>query len=399
MTTIAWLIPRLISGSGGHRTILLYANALQRAGYRCVLYVEDDDSRENLADVIRKMFGFDFSSVRHGWSNIDPADLVFATIWYSANVVRDLSFPCIKCYLVQDYEALFNPVGDAYLMAENSYRYGLYPITIGRWLKHKLYVDFGVPAYHIDFCADTTIYHKQPMRRERSICFIYQPEKPRRCSQIGIEALGIATYLDPDVKVYLYGSNEKPKLWYKNEHCGLISRTECNILYNKCSVGLCLSSSNPSRVPFEMMASGLPVVELWRENNLYDMPHQAVSLCEQTPESLAYELLRILDDEHEISRRSEAGISFMKNRTEDFETTRFLEIIKELLNGSRSEANDVSILYDGPRAISINPVIHTTPRSGIHKHFISNNIVYSFPRFMRPLVRFAGRRIKKLISN
>ena len=34
MHTIAWIIPCLIEGSGGHRTILQHAYALEQAGYQ-----------------------------------------------------------------------------------------------------------------------------------------------------------------------------------------------------------------------------------------------------------------------------------------------------------------------------------------------------------------------------
>ena len=103
----------------------------------------------------------------------------------------------------------------------------------------------------------------------------------------------------PKVKIYLYGSSQSAKgsIWFEHEHLGLLKLYDCNELYNRCAVGLCLSSSNPSRIPFEMMAAGLPVVELWRENNLYDLSPKAVSLSDQTPESLAEGILRLLADQ------------------------------------------------------------------------------------------------------
>ena len=164
MATVAWLVPSLLEGSGGHRTILQHADDLQQRGYRCVLYIEDGAalSEASLRKSIRQMFGFDFEHVRLGWSEVEPADMVFATIWYSAKVVRDLPFPCVRCYFVQDYEAQFNPMGDAFLMAENSYRYGLHPIAIGRWLPAVLQRSFDVPALHFDFCADLDIYRRLP---------------------------------------------------------------------------------------------------------------------------------------------------------------------------------------------------------------------------------------------
>ncbi|MFN3636802.1 MAG: glycosyltransferase, partial [Rhizobium rhizophilum] len=137
------------------------------------------------------------------------------------------------------------------------------------------------------------------------------------------------------MKVYLFGSppNEKGNVWFEHEHLGLLKLEDCNSLYNRCMLGLCLSSSNPSRIPFEMMAAGLPVVEFWRENNLYDMPSSAVSLADQTPESLAENLLRLLADADERERMSQAGVAFMADRTLDIETQQFKDVITRILDG------------------------------------------------------------------
>nr|WP_228707537.1 hypothetical protein [Klebsiella pneumoniae] len=45
-----------------------------------------------------------------------------------------------------------------------------------------------------------------------------------------------------------------------------------------------------------MMNAGLPVVEVWRENNLYDFSEDAMLLCKQTPESIATGIMKILND-------------------------------------------------------------------------------------------------------
>jgi hypothetical protein len=98
MATIAWLIPRLIEGSGGHRTMLEHALALERHGHRCHLYLEgthtDPDKGSQL---IEQIFGYTFERVSFGWDAIQPADAPSATIWYSAAFVRDLPFRAASC--------------------------------------------------------------------------------------------------------------------------------------------------------------------------------------------------------------------------------------------------------------------------------------------------------------
>ena len=208
MADIAWLVPRLIKGSGGHRTMLQHAHHLESQGHRCFIYLEGAGSANSATEEIKKLFGYTFENATYGWHNIQAADVAVATIWYSAKFVRDLPFDCLKLYFVQDYEAFFMPMGYGYLMAENSYKYGLTPISIGHWLENKLAIQYDIKTYSYDFGAKNySSSGKTIAREENSLCFIYQPDKPRRCAELGIEALGIVKSYCPEVKIYLYGSD------------------------------------------------------------------------------------------------------------------------------------------------------------------------------------------------
>ena len=314
----AWVLPSLIEGSGGHRTILQNMQYLIRKGYECDVYVEDKGEVKNSEELRRQaetLFGKHDCRFILGYDIQGEYDIIFATAWFTAKVVRDCNSSAVKAYFIQDFEALFNPMGDGYILACNSYGYGLKPVTIGRWLSHKMQTEYRTPSRYFDFCADRRIYRPLPeAKKEHAICFVYQPDKPRRCSVLGIEALGIVKFLRPDVKIYLYGSNIKGNVWFEHENLGIIPLEKCNALYNKCEVGLCISSSNPSRIPFEMMAAGLPVVDLYMENNFYDMPNEGVRLAHTTPESIAQALIEILDHKETAAEMSEAGKRYMADK-------------------------------------------------------------------------------------
>ncbi|WP_314873609.1 rhamnosyltransferase WsaF family glycosyltransferase [Stomatobaculum longum] len=314
----AWVLPSLIEGSGGHRTILQNVQYLIRKGHECDVYVEDKGEVKNSEELRRQaetLFGKHDCRFILGYDIQGEYDIIFATAWFTAKVVRDCNSKAVKAYFIQDFEALFNPMGDGYILACNSYGYGLKPVTIGRWLSHKMQTEYRTPSRYFDFCADRRIYRPLPeAKKEHAICFVYQPDKPRRCSVLGIEALGIVKFLRPDVKIYLYGSNIKGNVWFEHENLGIIPLEKCNALYNKCEVGLCISSSNPSRIPFEMMAAGLPVVDLYMENNFYDMPNEGVRLAHTTPESIAQALIEILDHKETAAEMSEAGKRYMADK-------------------------------------------------------------------------------------
>lgn len=398
MASFAWLLPSLIKGSGGHRTILECARALEARGHHCALYIENGGvhAAPNAAAQVQALFDCHFKSVKFGWQQIEPTDVAVATVWYSAAVVRDLSFQCKKLYFVQDWEAGFNPIGDAYLMAENSYLYGLVPITIGRWLPMELQKRFSLHSYFIDFGANLEIYGPRPeIRQELAVCFIYQPEKPRRCPRLGLESLGILKHHRPNVKIYLYGSKLRTNssVWFEHEHLGLLSLEECNRLYARCQIGLCISASNPSRIPFEMMASGLPVVDLHRENTIYDFPASAMLLSQPMPENLAGSMIRLLDDPQLCRQMGGAGTMFMADRPLQREAEQFCIAAEAVLAGKAPSPLQSVTTYQ-PTGILTHHYLAELPPHLRDRPFFARSLIHKLPSPLRRMLIALVRRIR-----
>ena len=331
---IAWVIPFPGKGSGGHRTIIQNVNALIRHGYECDIYAESpaDVDDEMVAKLIDEYYETCAAKVYAGFYHREKYDLLFATGWQSLKYVKVMEAD-IKAYFIQDYEPWFFPMGDEYLTIENSYRLGYKPITIGKWLASKMQNEFHSQAQYFDFGADLNVYHPLGNRKkENAICYVLQPEKPRRGTTIALEALKIVKEKRPDVKIYLYGSDVKVNIPFEAEELGIVSVQQCNELYNKCKIGLCLSASNPSRIPFEMMAAGLPVVELYRENNLYDLPEDGVVLAESSSCGIAYTILNLLNDENKLNDMSLFGPQYMKDYPLEKGFGQFVEAVDRLMN-------------------------------------------------------------------
>lgn len=357
MSRIVFVSPAPIKGSGGIRTILSYAKGLSDAGHEvCVSFVQDGESLpSNLSDQIEQLYGISGLIAHIFPAGLEHADIVVATRWDTPQFIRRV-FSGTVVHLIQDIEGWFNPVGDAYLMAENNFLLSSHFITLGHWLAKKQQVDYGEPAFTMDFGYDTSTYHlDQPYeKRGNRICFIYQPEKPRRCTRIGIEALGIVSSARPDCEIVLYGNDTPAHLWYPTTHLGIVSPSALNELYNDCKVGLCISASNPSRIPFEMTACGLPVVDVFRSNNLHDYADEnGVLLAHQTPEALAKAILSILDDENVGKIMSREAVSFAANRSMAKEVSQFTSFIVKILNGEKAAMRqDLRPLYSGKAVYS-----------------------------------------------
>ncbi|HZS40775.1 MAG TPA: glycosyl transferase family 1 [Polyangia bacterium] len=353
---IAWLVPHPLKGSGGHRTIFQKVTTLAEAGHDCHVYLEPamngvapsyataDEGRR----LIESYFGAVPATFHLGFDAAD-AELIFATAWFTAIPLRRLQTKAVKAYFVQDFEAAFQPMGDQYLAAQNTLRYGFESITIGRWLARRLKDEYGTNAGFFDFCADLDVYRPiEGARRERSVCFLYQPDKPRRCSLLGAQALAIVARVLPDVKIRLYGHDDRAHVPFGFHNQGLLSIEDCNVLYNQSQVGLCISTTNPSRIPFEMMAAGLPVVDVFGENTRYDLPSGAIALAEPTAESVAHAIIGLLSDEPRLRRMSEAGKAFMRERALGVGLAQFRAYVDRLFDAGTSAASPPEPLYQTP---------------------------------------------------
>lgn len=336
---IAWVMPPISRGSGGINTILRNAEALVARGCQCDFFFPACQDLSLTEQSVRESFiawyGYSFPcGVEVNTREIDCSyDAAIATFWTTAQFVASQSI-ANKIYFVQDWEPWFYPMGYEYIVAANSYALDLQVITIGRWLAEKCdrYCEKRQRARNTDFCADLSIYRDLGTEKERAICAIFQPEKPRRATKLLLDALSICKKLNPDLVVYLYGSEGQgcPDDFV---NLGLLSTRECNDLYNRCLCGISISLSNPSRIPFEMMAAGLPVVEIYGEQTLYDLPGEACLLSRPDAASLATAINRLLDDSSLRESMAFEGLKFMLGRSIEREGSAFSRACLDIIEG------------------------------------------------------------------
>lgn len=338
---IAWVLPKIIKASGGLRTIFNNIKYLINEGYECHVYIEGDDNVNELKKIVENDYGVFNLYIHSGWSINENYDLVFGTMWHTLYYIEKLMFIKKKAYFIQDFEPYFYPMGDNYLLAENTYRFQNYfHLTIGRWLCHKLSVNYGINARYIDFCVDNNIY--KPLKnsaKEFAVCFIYQPEKPHRGPFLAVESLKLLKKLLPSIKIYSFGTDNITNLPKDFIHLGILTPNQINELYNKCIAGLCISSSNPSRIPFEMIAAGLPVVDIYKENNLYDMPEGGILLAEPKPDSIAFAILKIISDSVFRENLINTGKEYIKEKNQNLEKKQLLSAVNFFLSSSKKSVN------------------------------------------------------------
>ncbi len=122
----------------------------------------------------------------------------------------------------------------------------------------------------------------------------------------------------PHPFLWLFGESrplDLPPTW---GNVGVLPSEKLAFHYNQATVGLVLSLTNPSLVPTEMLACGLPVVDVASDAMVATFGHDGpVVLADFDPIAIADAIERLLDDEDERARRSAAGIEFVRGRTWD----------------------------------------------------------------------------------
>lgn len=355
------LLPAATRASGGHRTAVAAAESLAAEGFQVHLHFQrpnnipgrDAAHRANAA----AWHGVRQCRIHIGWPRELPASAaVIATGWRSAAAVAALPTPAVRMHFTQDYESWFFPVGDEHLAARGVHDLGLATIVIGHWLQHQLLAEHGMRTWSIPFTADLRTFRPATggaAPRPRVVA-MYQPEKPRRCPRLMAAALDVVQRQAPDVEVITVGSSTAPALLRPHTHLGVVSRDELASCYAEGGVGLSISASNPSRVPFEMMASGMPVVEVHAPNTRYDFPSAGCLLAHPDPASLAAALLRALHDVALHRRLSQAAVQFMADRPSSLESVAFVEAFSEALSGRPPQGPDRAVeAYDDADVVRV----------------------------------------------
>jgi glycosyltransferase involved in cell wall biosynthesis len=318
---IDWIIPQLIIGGGGHRNILRAAHHLQSFGHDVALHFTNSDGQsDKLRGLLHQHFYPFEGEVKAYDGQFRETDVIFATHWTTVDAaLRAKDRTKEIMYFVQDYEPSFAPMGSEYVLAENTYRLGLYCITSGPWCEVVLKRDFGAEADHFKFPIDTSIYKPRARNKANTnIVFFAKPEMPRRCFELGALALEHVHRARPDIEIIMFGSSraKEHKVNYPVTYLEMVPTIEdLSQMYANADLGIVFSTTNPSLVPFEMMASGCPVVDLRRPGNEvnYDDRTDIALLADPMPEYMAQEILALLADPEDMQRRRDNGLQFTKS--------------------------------------------------------------------------------------
>ncbi len=319
------VIPPFSRGSGGHNTLLQILTRLERRGHTCSVWLADPHGhmREQWPAVlrhdIREFFAPLQGPVYSGFDEWQGADVAIATGWQTVHPMLALEHCRARAYVVNDHEPEFYAASTEHQLAADTYRHGLHCIAASPWLRDLLIDTYGASADAFQLGVDHSIYRPLPVeRRADTVIYYARHSTPRRAVPIGLMALAELHRRRPDVRIILFGTDTPLHAAFPYEHLGVLSPPQLAHLYAQATAGLCLSLTNFSLMPKEMLACGLPCVELAGVSAESIFGADGVlDLAPLEPSAIADALELLLSDRERSERRSRGGIDFVASHTWD----------------------------------------------------------------------------------
>ena len=314
---VAWVIPPFRRGSGGHSTIFEIVRRLEALGHSCTIWVHDATGKAPVdrPAVLRRNIVTWFAPIRApafaGFDAWHGADVAVATGWDTAHTVATLPHCGSRAYFIQDHEPEFFPTSAERRWAEQTYELGLFPICAGRWLHDLIAREHGCQGAWFDLGVDHGVYRPQPVQRRRdTVVFYARGATPRRAVPLGVLALEELRARHPQTRVVMFGQDAPVPTTFDHESLGVAPPAGLARAYSEAAAGLCLSLTNYSLIPQEMLACGLPCVDVQGGSSeaIFGSDGPLV-LARADPLALAEALERLLTDQRHWERCSEAGIA------------------------------------------------------------------------------------------
>ena len=322
---IAFAIPPFNIGSGGHNIIFQLVLRLERMGHSCSVWLHDPlherdyDGAAALREEVREHFAPIKAPLFKGFHHFYGADVVVATGWQTVPPVLRLEGCRARAYLINDHEPDFYAASIESEWAAATYEQGLYGIAGSPWLR-DLYVErYGGSAGLFQYGVDHAVYRPRPIARRRdTVVFYARHGTPRRGVALGMLALARLHERRPDLRIVLFGDKYPLGAAFPHEHAGVASHEQLSWLFSEATVGMSLSMTNYSLMPQEMLACGLPTVDLDRPSarSVFG-PDGPVALAAFDDVAIADVLERLLADDAERERRSKRGLEFVRDHTWD----------------------------------------------------------------------------------
>lgn len=336
---ICIILPSMAKASGGITSILRLGTNLCKQGYDVTYtYVIGGDSSE--AQEIAK---FNLANYKGEFIPIekidrDGYDIVVATWWKT--VYEAKKFKGYKMYFVQDYEPIFYDAGDRYLLAKKTYSMGFHMVSLGKWNADMIkkncnyigkvdYIPFPYEKTEYQFKQRDFSYLKD--KKEIKLAVYVKEENKRLPVVIPLILDNLKNEFEKNGKkleIFYFGN--AMKISVKNGHeLGKLSKKQLAELYQTCDFGMVASLTNVSLIPYEMVASGLPLIEFLDGSFGTYFEEGSSIMCDLSYKHLYNEMENYISSPDKISNMVNRAYNQIKDLSWEKSTKKFISIIEQ----------------------------------------------------------------------
>ena len=325
---INFVIPEFSKGGGGHMTIFRIIRWLEFFGHECTVWVQNPDFLGHPTGWKDDVYRY-FQQVKATFLPLNRSfwyasgDIIVATSWDTVETVMAQDNFNDYFYFVQDYEPYFFARGSNSLRAEDTYRQNIACICASSWLKNLMVEKFGRWARHFNLAYESDVYkineNHNPTTSfeldEDNICHLIvysRKHTARRAVELCLDALDELALRRNDFIVHFFGDKEIiSDISYKAFHHGIMDKHELAELYNTGTIGITFSATNYSLVPQEMMACGLPIVEIENESTVSIFPSNVVSMARPNPTAIADSIEALINEPLKRKSQQDAALKWI----------------------------------------------------------------------------------------
>ena len=338
---ITFVVERMAKYNGGQTSILRLGTELSKLGYDVGYAVYKPQTKSDMEECAStNLSNYKGTMYTNKYLSKLNSDIVIASSWDTVPVVKKMKG--YKMYFLQDYEPYFYSFGELFLMAKKTYEQGLHMVSLGKWNKEMVEKNCNVvsPVDCVEFPYESKEYphckrdYSTYGKKKDFILAVYLKYDGKRLPSV-------TQYLLKHVKEEFAKDGINLHIKYfgedKSFHCegganlGMLSKKQLLSLYRKADFGMVASMSNISLVPYEMLATGLPLIEFEDGTFSYFFPENSAILTSLSYEDLYRKIKKVIEkpqllqDMHDTSQAYLETLSWAKTGKQ------FSDILEKLL--------------------------------------------------------------------
>ena len=227
-------------------------------------------------------------------------------------------------------------------MAEKTYEQGLHMVSLGPWNKEMVeknckiispvdYIEFPYESREYPACnRDYTDYAK---RKEFTLAVYlkYYGKRLPCITQYLLRQVKEEFKKDGIILNIKYFGEDKSFRCDAGENLGMLSKKELLSLYKRSDFGMVASMSNISLVPYEMLATGLPLIEFEDGTFPYFFPDNSAILTSLSYKDLYLKMKEVIKKPEILEKMHNTSDIYLKSLSWQKSAKEFSDILNTLL--------------------------------------------------------------------